>query len=78
MIIKKQKICDVNDCYKAVSFITEEFLSNKVLWTCEKHKYLLNKIKDKTQKQFYQKLENSKIIFDDKTGSFKLWFYKTT
>ncbi|WP_338963243.1 MULTISPECIES: hypothetical protein [unclassified Spiroplasma] len=78
MIIKQQKICDVNDCYKAVSFITEEFLSNKVLWTCEKHKYLLNKIKDKTQKQFYQKLENSKIIFDDKTGSFKLWFYKTT
>ncbi|WP_338965633.1 hypothetical protein [Spiroplasma endosymbiont of Sarcophaga carnaria] len=78
MIIKQQKICDVNDCYKAVSFITEEFLSNKVLWTCEKHKYLLNKIKDKTQKQFYQKLENSKIIFDYETGSFKLWFYKTT
>ncbi|WP_338963559.1 hypothetical protein [Spiroplasma endosymbiont of Sarcophaga carnaria] len=78
MIIKQQKICDVNDFYKAVSFITEEFLSNKVLWTCEKHKYLLNKIKDKTQKQFYQKLENSKIIFDYETGSFKLWFYKTT
>ncbi|WP_419334933.1 hypothetical protein [Spiroplasma endosymbiont of Sarcophaga variegata] len=78
MIIKQQKICDVNDCYKAVSFITEEFLSNKVLLTCEKHKYLLNKIKDKTQKQFYQKLENSKIIFDYETGSFKLWFYKTT
>ncbi len=52
MIIKKQKICDVNDCYKAISFITEEFVSNKVLWTCEKHKDLLNQTKDKTQKNF--------------------------
>ncbi|MFW4370830.1 MAG: hypothetical protein EHV01_002705 [Spiroplasma sp. hy2] len=77
-INKQQRICDIDNCYKAISFITEQFLSNKVLWTCENHKDLLNKIKDKTQKQFYQKLENSKIIFDDKTGSFKLWFYKTT
>ncbi|QED24641.1 hypothetical protein [Spiroplasma citri] len=67
MIIKQQKICDVNDCYKLSSFITE-FVSNKVLWTCEKHRNLLNKVKDKTQKQFYQKLENSKIIFDYETG----------
>ncbi|APE74190.1 hypothetical protein [Spiroplasma citri] len=78
MIIKQQKICDVNDCYKLSSFINEEFVSNKVLWTCEKHRNLLNKVKDKTQKQFYQKLENSKIIFDYETGSLKLWFYKTT
>ncbi|WP_348735691.1 hypothetical protein [Spiroplasma endosymbiont of Ammophila pubescens] len=78
MIIKQQKICDVNDCYKKVSFITEEFLSNKVLWTCEKHKDLLNKVKDKTQKRFYKRLENSKIIFDWETGSLKLKFYKTT
>ncbi|AXF97015.1 hypothetical protein [Spiroplasma phoeniceum] len=78
MIIKQQKICDVNDCYKLSSFITEEFVSNKVLWTCEKHRNLLNKVKDKTQQQFYQKLENSKIIFDYETGSLKIWFYKTT
>ncbi|WFG98654.1 hypothetical protein M1770_01385 [Spiroplasma citri] len=78
MIIKQQKICDVNDCYKLSSFINEEFVSNKVLWTCEKHRNLLNKVKDKTQKQFYQKLENSKIIFDYETGLLKLWFYKTT
>ncbi|AXF95786.1 hypothetical protein [Spiroplasma phoeniceum] len=77
MIIKQQKICDVNDCYKLSSFINEEFVSNKVLWTCEKHRNLLNKVKDKTQKQFYQKLENSKIIFDYETGFLKLWFYKT-
>lgn len=77
-INKQQQICDVNDCYKTISFITEEFLSNKVLWTCEKHKDLLNRTKDKKQKQFYQKLENSKIIFDYETGSLKLWFYKTT
>ncbi|MFW4371306.1 MAG: hypothetical protein EHV01_005140 [Spiroplasma sp. hy2] len=77
-INKQQKICDVNDCYKKVSFITEEFVSNKVLWTCEKHKYLLNKVKDKTQKRFYKRLENSKIIFDYETGLLKLWFYKTT
>ncbi len=77
MIIKQQKICDVNDCYKKVSFITEEFLSNKVLWTCEKHKYLLNHTKDKKQKRFYKRLENSKIIFDYETGSLKLWFIKT-
>ncbi len=51
MIIKQQKICDVNDCYKKVSFITEEFLSNKVLWTCEKNKDLLNHTKDKKQKR---------------------------
>ncbi len=76
-INNQQKICDIDNCYKAISFITKEFLSNKVLWTCEKHKDLLNQTKDKKQKQFYQKLENSKIIFDDKTGSFKLWFYKT-
>ncbi|UZQ29653.1 MAG: hypothetical protein OHM56_10910 [Spiroplasma phoeniceum] len=50
MIIKKQKICDVNDCYKETSFITKEFLSNKVLWTCEKHKDLLNRTKDKKNK----------------------------
>ncbi|WP_186823415.1 hypothetical protein [Spiroplasma phoeniceum] len=48
MIIKQQKICDVNDCYQVISFITEKFLSNKVLWTCEKHRNLLNKVKDKT------------------------------
>ncbi|WP_338989369.1 hypothetical protein [Spiroplasma endosymbiont of Seladonia tumulorum] len=78
MIIKQQKICDVNDCYKVISFITEEFLSNKVLWTCEKHKDLLNKVKDKTQKRFYKRLENSKIIFDWETGFLKLKFYKTT
>ncbi|PQP78516.1 hypothetical protein C6B38_05510 [Spiroplasma sp. ChiS] len=85
MIIKQQKICDVNDCYKLSSLINEEFVSNKVLWTCEKHRNLLNKVKrnllnkvkDKTQKQFYQKLENSKIIFDWETGLLKLWFYKT-
>ncbi|MFW4371383.1 MAG: hypothetical protein EHV01_005550 [Spiroplasma sp. hy2] len=77
-INKQQKICDIDNCYKTISFITEEFLSNKVLWTCEKHKDLLNKVKDKTQKLFYQKLENSKIIFDDKTGSLKILFYKTT
>ncbi|MFJ1522813.1 hypothetical protein [Spiroplasma sp. ald] len=78
MKINKQKqICDIDNCYKAISFITEEFVSNKVLWTCEKHKYLLNKVKDKTQKQFYQKLENSKIIFDWETGFLKLWFNKT-
>ncbi|AXF95450.1 hypothetical protein [Spiroplasma phoeniceum] len=77
MIIKQQKICDVNDCYKLSSFINEEFVSNKVLWTCKKHRNLLNKVKDKTQKQFYQKLENSKIIFDYETGFLKLWFYKT-
>ncbi len=76
-INNQQKICDIDDCYTKVSFITEEFISNKVLWTCEKHKDLLNKVKNWKQKQFYQKLENSKIIFDDKTGSFKLWFYKT-
>ncbi|MFJ1522349.1 hypothetical protein [Spiroplasma sp. ald] len=78
MIIKQQKICDVNDCYKAISFITEKFLSNKVLWTCEKHKDLLNQTKNWKQKQFYQKLENSKIIFDWETGLLKLKFYKTT
>ncbi|UZQ30490.1 MAG: hypothetical protein OHM56_02870 [Spiroplasma phoeniceum] len=78
MIIKQQKIFDVNDCYKAISFITEEFLSNKVLWTCKKHKDLLNKVKDKKQKRFYKRLENSKIIFDYETGFLKLWFYKTT
>ncbi|WP_338991144.1 hypothetical protein [Spiroplasma endosymbiont of Seladonia tumulorum] len=52
-INKQQTICDVDNCYKAISFIIEEFLSNKVLWTCEKHKDLLNKVKDKTQKRFY-------------------------
>lgn len=78
MIIKQQKICDVNDCYKVISFITEEFVSNKVLWTCEKHKNLLNKVKDKKQKRFYKRLENSKIIFDYETGLLKLKFYKTT
>ncbi|RUP77177.1 hypothetical protein D6D54_04405 [Spiroplasma poulsonii] len=76
-INNQQQICDINNCYKLVSFITEEFVSNKVLWTCEKHKDLLNKVKDKKQKQFYQKLENSKIIFDDETGLLKLKFYKT-
>ncbi len=78
MINKQQQICDVNDCYKSISFITEEFLSNKVLWTCEKHKYLLNRTKDKKQKRFYKHLENSKIIFDYETGFLKLWFNKTT
>ncbi len=29
----QQTICDVDNCYKSISFITEEFLSNKVLWT---------------------------------------------
>ncbi|MFW4371446.1 MAG: hypothetical protein EHV01_005880 [Spiroplasma sp. hy2] len=77
-INKQQRICDVNDCYKTISFITEEFLSNKVLWTCEKHKDLLNRTKDKKQKRFYKRLENSKIIFDWETGFLKLWFYKTT
>ncbi len=77
-INKQQTICDVDNCYKAISFITEEFLSNKVLWTCEKHKDLLNHTKDKKQKRFYQKLENSKIIFDYETGFLKLKFYKTT
>ncbi|RUO86308.1 hypothetical protein [Spiroplasma endosymbiont of Megaselia nigra] len=77
-INKQQKICDIDNCYKAISFITEEFLSNKVLWTCEKHKDLLNKVKDKKQKRFYKRLENSKIIFDWETGSLKLKFYKTT
>ncbi|WP_253301790.1 hypothetical protein [Spiroplasma endosymbiont of Phyllotreta cruciferae] len=77
-INKQQKICDVNDCYQGISFITEEFVSNKVLWTCEKHKDLLNQTKNWKQKQFYQKLENSKIIFDDKTCFLKLWFSKTT
>ncbi|MFJ1522807.1 hypothetical protein [Spiroplasma sp. ald] len=76
-INKQQQICDIDNCYKAVSFITEEFLSNKLLWTCEKHKDLLNKVKDKKQKRFYKRLENSKIIFDDETGFLKLKFYKT-
>ncbi|UZQ30975.1 MAG: hypothetical protein OHM56_05610 [Spiroplasma phoeniceum] len=75
---RQQKICDVNDCYKAISFITEEFLSNKVLWTCDKYKDLLNKTKNWKQKKFYHKLENSKIIFDWETGFLKLKFYKTT
>ncbi|WP_425378224.1 hypothetical protein [Spiroplasma endosymbiont of Polydrusus pterygomalis] len=74
----QQTICDVDNFYKAISLITEEFLSNKVLWTCKKHKDLLNRTKDKKQTRFYKKLENSKIIFDWETGSFKLWFYKTT
>ncbi|WP_374695920.1 hypothetical protein [Spiroplasma endosymbiont of Polydrusus formosus] len=76
-INKQQKICDIDNYYKAISFITEEFLSNKVLLTCEKHKDLLNQTKDKKQKLFYHKLENSKIIFDWETGFLKLWFYKT-
>ncbi len=37
-INNQQTICDVSDCYKEISFITEEFVSNKVLWTCKKHK----------------------------------------
>ncbi len=78
MINKKQQICDANDCYKPTSFITEEFFLNKVLWTCEKHKDLLNRIKNKKQKRFYKRLENSKIIFDYETGFLKLKFYKTT
>ncbi|PQP78337.1 hypothetical protein C6B38_06735 [Spiroplasma sp. ChiS] len=59
-IIKQQKICDVINCYKLSSFITEEFVincyklssfiteefeTNKILWTCENHKVLLNQIK---------------------------------
>ncbi len=76
-INKQQKICDIDDCYTKVSFITEEFVSNKVLWTCEKHKDLLNKVKNWKQKQFYQKLENSKIMFDYETGFLKLKFLKT-
>ncbi|WP_348735266.1 hypothetical protein [Spiroplasma endosymbiont of Ammophila pubescens] len=55
----------------------EEFSSNKVLWTCEKHKDLLNRTKNKKQKRFYKRLENSKIIFDWETGFLKLKFYKT-
>ncbi len=47
MIIKQQKICDVNDYYQVISFITKEFLSNKFLWTCKKHKDLLNQTKNK-------------------------------
>ncbi|PQP78131.1 hypothetical protein C6B38_07975, partial [Spiroplasma sp. ChiS] len=43
-IIKQQKICDVINCYKLSSFITEEFETNKILWTCENHKVLLNQI----------------------------------
>ncbi|WP_348736762.1 hypothetical protein [Spiroplasma endosymbiont of Ammophila pubescens] len=74
MIIKQQKICDIDNCYKTISFITEEFSSNKVLWTFEKHKDLLNRTKNKKQKRFYKRLENSKIIFDWKTGFLKLKF----
>ncbi len=33
-INNQQQICNVNNCRKAISFIIEEFLSNKVLWTC--------------------------------------------
>ncbi|WP_374695877.1 hypothetical protein [Spiroplasma endosymbiont of Polydrusus formosus] len=77
-INKQQTVCGVDNYYKAISFIIEEFLSNKVLWTCEKHKDLLNQTKDKKQKRFYKRLENSKIIFDWETGFLKLWFYKTT
>ncbi|WP_348736782.1 hypothetical protein [Spiroplasma endosymbiont of Ammophila pubescens] len=71
---KQQQICDIDNCYKTISFITEEFSSNKVLWTCEKHKDLLNRTKNKKQKRFYKRLENSKIIFDWKTGFLKLKF----
>ncbi|WP_348735110.1 hypothetical protein [Spiroplasma endosymbiont of Ammophila pubescens] len=74
---KQQQICDIDNCYKTISFITEEFSLNKVLWTCEKHKDLLNRTKNKKQKRFYQKIENSKIIFDWETGFLKLKFYKT-
>ncbi|WP_348736461.1 hypothetical protein [Spiroplasma endosymbiont of Ammophila pubescens] len=74
---KQQQICDIDNCYKIISFITEEFSSNKVLWTCEKHKDLLNRTKNKKQKRFYKRLENSKIIFDWETGFLKLKFYKT-
>ncbi|WP_348734954.1 hypothetical protein [Spiroplasma endosymbiont of Ammophila pubescens] len=74
---KQQQICDIDNCYKTISFITEEFSSNKVLWTCEKHKDLLNRTKNKKQKRFYKRLENSKIIFDWETGFLKLKFYKT-
>ncbi|UZQ29900.1 MAG: hypothetical protein OHM56_12460 [Spiroplasma phoeniceum] len=49
-INKQQTIYDIDNCYKAISFITEEFLSNKVLLTCEKHKDLLNRTKDKKTK----------------------------
>ncbi len=77
-INKQQQICDINNCYKSISFITEEFLSNKVLWTCEKYKDLLNRTKDKKQKRFYKRLENSKIIFNYETGLLKFKFYKTT
>ncbi len=52
MIIKQQKICDVNYYYKVISFITEEFVSNKVLWTFEKNKELLNRTKDKNKSGF--------------------------
>ncbi len=37
-----------------------------------------NHTKDKKQKRFYQKIENSKIIFDWETGYFKILFYETT
>ncbi|WP_338956401.1 hypothetical protein [Spiroplasma endosymbiont of Polydrusus cervinus] len=60
----QQQICDVNDYYKTISFITEEFISNRVLWTCEKYKDLLNQTKNWKQKKYYQRLENEKIIFD--------------
>ncbi|QED24654.1 hypothetical protein [Spiroplasma citri] len=72
MIIKQQKICDVNDCYKLSSFINEEFVSNKVLWTCEKHRNLLNKVKDKTQKAILsktRKFKNYLWLWN--------WFFKT-
>ncbi len=62
-INNQQKICDVNYLYKSIPFITEEFVSNKVLWIFEKHKDLLNQVKNWKKINFYKKLENLKIIF---------------
>ncbi|ALA98402.1 hypothetical protein SKUN_001544 [Spiroplasma kunkelii CR2-3x] len=77
-IIKQQKICDVNNCFQAISFITEKFETNKFLWTCEKHKSLLNQIKYTNKKAilFYERLENSKIYIDWETGYLKIFFSK--
>ncbi|WFG97029.1 hypothetical protein M0C40_03230 [Spiroplasma citri] len=77
-IIKQQKICDVINCYKLSSFITEEFETNKILWTCENHKVLLNQIKyiNKEKIWLYNNLENSRIDYDWKTGYLKIFFSK--
>ncbi|WFG95588.1 hypothetical protein M0C40_05690 [Spiroplasma citri] len=77
-IIKQQKICDVINCYKLSSFITEEFETNKILWTCQNNKVLLNQIKyiNKEKILLYNNLENSRIEVDWKTGYLKIFFSK--